>query len=157
MNRYVVIALRIVLPLILLGAVLMQVLIPITAAEEADIYAEVEPVALPYSIAADLAIACGQVIVVMTWKLLSLVARGSVFAVSSLRWVDVIIAAGALATLLTLGVAVHLGNVAEFGGPIVLGLSGLTVIGIAFVMIMLVLRSLLGSATAYRAELDEVI
>ena len=92
------------------------------------------------------------------WRLLSLVDRGVIFTSRALRWVDVITACAAVATVLSAGVWIHmLGFVPGGGGPMVYYLGACVAGGLAFVLLMVVMRSLLESAIADRTELDEVI
>ncbi len=64
-----------------------------------------------------------------------------------------------VATVLSAGVLIHLlFFVPGGGGPsVVLGLAACLVGGLAFVLLMIVMRGLLESAIADRTELDEVI
>ncbi len=158
MNTVAVRLLRVALVILLLGTLLAQVLVPVFAAEEATLYPEVASLSVPYSVAAILVIGCGQVALLVVWRLLSLVSAGVIFTRRSLRWVDVITACAAVATVLTAGVMIHLLAVVRAGGPgIVLRLAACLAGGPAFVLLMIVMRGLLESAIADRAELDEVI
>ena len=74
-----------------------------------------------------------------------------------MRWVDVITACGAVATVLNAGVLIHL-LVVPGGGPgIILWLVASLASGVTFVLLMIVMRGLLEAAIADRTELDEVI
>lgn len=158
MNRLTIISLRIVLALLLLGMVLAQVLVPITASEFGEQYDEVAHLVVPYSVAAILALTCVEVALLMVWRLLSLVGAGDIFTVRALRWVDYITACLGGVTLLVAGVLVHLIGVVQTGGAgVALGLMGCVVLGVALVLLMVVMRSLLVAAIAHRGELDEVI
>ncbi|ROR95884.1 hypothetical protein EDD28_0448 [Salana multivorans] len=158
MSRLVIVLLRVMLIVLLLGAVLAQVLVPIAASEIGVLYPEVEHLVVPYSVAAILAIACAEVVLVVIWRLLSLVADGMIFSVGSLRWVDAIVVAIGVATVLSAGVLVHLVGVAQVGGPgVALTLLGTVAAGIALALLMVVMRGLLRSAAHDRGELDGVI
>lgn len=135
-----------------------QVLVPIYASQVAAIHPEVAYLVGPYSAAAILFIGCGQVILLVVWKLLALVNAATIFTRAALPWVDVITGCGAVATLLTVVVGIHvLGFVPGGGGPIWLYLAGVAAAGLAFVLLMVVMRGLLVSAITDRSELDEVI
>jgi hypothetical protein len=109
-------------------------------------------------VAAILFIGCGQVALLVIWRLLSLVDGGVIFTRRAVRWVDVIMACAAVATVLSAGVLVHiLGFVPGGGGPMTYYLAACITAGLAFVLLMVVMRGLLLSAVANRAELDEVI
>ena len=92
------------------------------------------------------------------WRLLSLIEGGVIFTRRALRWVDLITACGAVATVLSAGVLLHLLAFVGARHPtLVLGLVAALAGGSAFVLLMVVMRGLLESAIADRAELDAVI
>jgi hypothetical protein len=158
MNLIVIRLLRVALVVLLLGSVLAQVLLPVFASEEGRILPEVAYLVVPYSVAAILFIGCGQVALLVVWRLLSMVNRGAIFTRRAVRWVDVITACGAVATVLSTGVLIQmLGFVPGGGGPIVYLLAGCVAAVLAFVLLMVVMRGLLVWAIADRTELDEVI
>ena len=158
MNKLARQLLRVVLVVLLLGTVLAQVLVPVSASEVGTRFPEVAYLVVPYSVAAILFIGCGQVALLVFWRLLSLVSGGVIFTRRALRWVDVITACGAVGTVLSAGPMIHLLFVVGVGGPgVVLGLAACLVGGLAFVLLMVVMRGLLESAIADRTELDEVI
>jgi len=150
--------LRVALAVLLLGSVLAQVFVPLYASEVGTRFPEVAYLVVPYSVAAILFIGCGQVALLVVWRLLSLVTGGVIFTRRALRWVDVITVCGAVATVLSAGVLIHmLVFVPGGGGPAIYYLAAGLAVGLAFVLLMVVLRSLLESAIANRVELDEVI
>jgi hypothetical protein len=92
------------------------------------------------------------------WRLLSLVNGGVIFTRRAQRWVDVITACAAVATVLSASVMIHLLAFVGVGGPgVLLGLAATLAGGLAFVLLMVVMRGLLDAAIADRSELDEVI
>jgi hypothetical protein len=150
--------LRVALVVLLLGTVLVQVLLPVFASETGRRFPEVEYLVVPYSVAAILFIGCGQVALLVVWRLLSLVDSGVIFTLRALRWVDAIIASAVVATVLSAGVWIHMiGFVPGSGGPMLYYLAACVAGGLAFVLLMVVMRGLLESAIADRTELDEVI
>ncbi len=150
--------LRLALLVLLLGSVLAQVLVPVYASQVATRVPEVAYLVVPYSVAAILFIGCGQVALLVVWRLLSLVDGGVIFTRTAVGWVDVIIACAAVATLVSAGVLFHmLAFVPGGGGPMIYYLAACITAGLAFVLLMVVMRGLLLSAVANRAELDEVI
>ena len=158
MNTLAIRLLRIALVVLLLGTVLGQVLLPVFASEEGRIFPELAYLVVPYSVAAILFIGCGQVALLVVWRLLSLVDGGVIFTRRAVRWIDVIVACAAVASALSAGVLVHmLGFVPGGGGPMVYVLAACITAALAFVLLMVVMRGLLLSAIAYRTELDEVI
>jgi hypothetical protein len=158
MTKFASRLLRVALVVLLLGTVLAQVLVPVYASQVGTTFPEVAYLVVPYSLAGILFIACGQVALLVVWRLLSLVNGGVIFTRRALRWVDVIAACAAVATVLSAGVLIHmLGFVPGGGGPMVYYLAACVAGGLAFVLLMVVMRGLLVSAIADRTELDEVI
>ena len=150
--------LRVALVVLLLGSVLAQLLVPVYASQVGTTFPEVAYLVVPYSVAAILFIACGQVALLVVWRLLSMIGGGVIFTRRALRWVDVIIACGVVATALSAVVWIHmLSFVPGGGGPMGVYLVACVVAGLAFVLLMVVMRGLLESAIADRTELDEVI
>jgi Protein of unknown function (DUF2975) len=150
--------LRVLLVVLLLGSVLAQVLVPVYASEVGTTFPEVAYLVVPYSMAAILFIGCGQVVLLVVGRLLSLVDGGAIFTRRALPWVDVITACAAAATVLSAGVLIHmLGFVPGGGGPTSYYLAACVAAGLAFTLAMLVMRGLLVSAIADRTELAEVI
>ena len=150
--------LRVALVVLLLGTVLVQVLLPVQAYEVGTRLPEVAYLVVPYSVAAILFVGCGQVALLVVWRLRTLVDGGVIFTRRAMRWVDLITACGAAATMLSAGVLVHmLGFVPGGGGPTIYFMAACIAGGLAFVLLMVVMRGLLESAIADRAELDEVI
>ena len=158
MTKFASRLLRVALVVLLLGTVLAQVLVPVYASQVGTTFPEVAYLVVPYSVAAILFIGCGQVALLVVWRLLSLVDGGIIFTRRALRWVDVIIACAVVATVLCVGVLIHmLGFVPGGGGPMIYYLAACIAGGLAFVLLMVVMRGLLLSAVADRTELDEVI
>jgi Protein of unknown function (DUF2975) len=158
MNILTIRLLRVALVVLLLGTVLVQVLLPVFASQVGMTFPEVAYLVVPYSVAAILFIGCGQVALLAVWRLLSLVSGGVIFTRRSLRWVDVITFCAAGAMVLTAGVLIHMLNfVPGGGGPMVYYLAACLAGGLAFVLLMVVMRGLLVSAIADRTELDEVV
>ena len=99
---------------------------------------------------------CIQVVIVATWKLLTLVKHDRIFTQASLRWVDAIVGAIAAAWLVLLGVDVWVATQADDPGvPMLLLLltTGVTVLG----LLMVVMRALLRQATTLRTDMEAVI
>ncbi len=150
--------LRVALVVLLLGSVLAQVLVRVYASQVGTTFPEVAYLVVPYSVAAILFIGCGQVALLVVWRLLSLVDGGVIFTPRAVRWVDVITACAAVATVLSVGVLIHmLGFVPGGGGPMIYYMAACVAGGLAFTLLMVVMRGLLVSAIADRTELAEVI
>lgn len=153
--------LKALLVVLIVGAVGVQLLVPLSAAEVAEVNPAFAYLAVPYSVVLIAIIACGQVAVAFIWPLLTHVGQESIFTDAAFRWVTVIIYAGGVATVLSALLTVHLFIVlivADTGpGTLRAGMIGLTVGTAAFTLLMLVMRSLLRSAVAMRQDLEGVV
>jgi hypothetical protein len=99
---------------------------------------------------------CVQVVIVSTWKLLTLVKNDRIFSDASLVWVDAIVWAVAAAWAVLVGVFLYVGfNADDPGLPLLLLLltTGVTVLG----LLMVVMRALLRQATTLRTDMEAVI
>lgn len=157
MHTGVMAALRVVLVVLLLGSVLGQVVMPAFTSQVATTFPEIGYLVVPYSVAGILVIACAQVALLVVWRLLSMIGDGVIFTRRSLRLVDVIIACGTVATALNASVWVHLLAVHGGGPGVILWLAASLAAGVAFVLLMIVMRGLLEMAITHRTELDGVI
>jgi hypothetical protein len=99
---------------------------------------------------------CVQVVVVATWKLLSLVKEDRIFSEASMGWVNAIVGAIGAAWVVLLGVFLYFGFRADDPGlPLLLFLLlvGIAVLG----LLMMVMRALLRQATTLRTDMEAVI
>ncbi len=99
---------------------------------------------------------CVQVVIVSTWKLLTLVKNDRIFSAVSLVWVDAIVWAIAAAWAVLLGVFVYFAPSWRDPAPpliLMLMLIGVAVLG----LLMVVMRALLRQATTLRTDMDAVI
>jgi hypothetical protein len=99
---------------------------------------------------------CVQVVVVCTWKLLTLVLADEIFTDGALRWVDGIVWAVGAAWAVLVAVLLFVGfNATDPGLPLLLFLLtvGVTVLG----LLMVVMRALLRRATTLRTDMEGVI
>ncbi len=99
---------------------------------------------------------CVQVVVVCTWKLLTLVLADRIFTDAALGWVDGIVWAVGAAWLVLVGVLLFVGlQATDPGLPLLLFLLtvGVTVLG----LLMVVMRALLRRATSLRTDMEAVI
>jgi hypothetical protein len=99
---------------------------------------------------------CVQVVIVCTWKLLTLVEDDRIFSEASMAWVDAIVWAIGAAWLLLLGTLVW--SVVSVGLPgppavLLLVLVAVAVLG----LLMVVMRALLRQATTLRTDMEAVI
>ena len=103
-----------------------------------------------------LALLCVQVVIVCTWRLLTLVQDDRIFSEASMVWVDAIVWAIAAAEVLLLGGFCW--SLAGWGTP---GLSAawllVLVAGAVVGLLVVVMRALLRQATTLRTDMDAVI
>jgi hypothetical protein len=162
MGNLAVLALRIVLVMGLAGSLFVQaVMVPLLAADLDEAPAAVR---VPVIVIVLLGIGTTQVTMVCVWRLLTMVRRGTVFSHAAFRYVDVVIGAVAVASVLTfaLGATLAPGEAVAPGIVLLIGGAGLMVAGVA--LLVLVLRTLLAQAVTrdaeaqhLQAELNEVI
>jgi hypothetical protein len=162
MGSLAVRALRIVLVLGLAGSLFVQaVMVPLLADDLDEAPAAVR---VPVIVIVLLGILTTQVTMVCVWRLLTMVRRGTVFSHAAFRYVDIVIGAVAVASLLTfaLGVTLAPGEAVAPGIVLLVGGAGLMIAGVA--LLVLVLRTLLAQAVTrdaeaqhLQAELNEVI
>ena len=110
----------------------------------------------PLTVFSVLELMCVQVVIVSTWKLLTMVKNDRIFSEAALVWVDTIVGAIAAAWVLLLGVflyAVIKGDDPGMPMLLLLMLVGGAVLG----LLMVVMRELLRRATTLRTDLEEVI
>ncbi|MEH1100788.1 DUF2975 domain-containing protein [Micromonospora sp. CPCC 205561] len=99
---------------------------------------------------------CIQVVIVATWKLLTLVKHDRIFSDAALGWVNAIVWAIAAAWVVLLGVFLYVGfNASDPGTPLLLFLM---LVGVAALgLLMVVMRALLRQATTLRTDMEAVI
>ncbi len=110
----------------------------------------------PMTAVAVFMVLCVEVVVVATWKLLTLVKKDRIFSESSFVWVNAIVWSIGAAWVVLLGVFIYVGvNADDPGMPmlLLLMLTGLTVLG----LLMVVMRALLRKATTLRTDMEAVI
>ncbi|SCF05129.1 DUF2975 domain-containing protein [Micromonospora saelicesensis] len=110
----------------------------------------------PATVVAVFWVLCVQVVIVATWKLLSLVKSDRIFTEASLKWVDAIVWAIAAAWVVLVGVFLYVGfNADDPGLPLLLFLLtvGVSVLG----LLIVVMRALLRQATTLRTDMEAVI
>ncbi|MEU6267355.1 DUF2975 domain-containing protein [Saccharopolyspora shandongensis] len=165
MNRIVIVLLRVgIVAAVLLGLFGQIVVIPTAAGDEVDRFPPYAPFAAPYVAVTIIGVACVQAVLVAVWMLLSMVRRDAIFTPRAFRWVDIIIGASVVATLLAIGTAGHL-SVASIPSPddgmdVISALAAAVAcvgVGTLFAMLVVVMRSLLRKATDLQAEIAEVI
>lgn len=157
LTRLAVIALRIVLVVAFLLLVLFQVMsIPGQFAHMAAENPERAYLQWPLTIFFILEVACVQVVIASTWKLLTMVKQDRIFSSGALVWVNAIVWAIAAGwTMLAVFSAVVVLNADDPGVPLLLIL--MLVAGAALGLVVVVLRALLRQAADLRADMEAVI
>jgi hypothetical protein len=137
--------------------VVFQVLsLPGQFAHLAEESPDLAPLRWPLTAVSVFCVLCAQVVVVATWKLLTLVERDRIFSEGASPWVDAIVWAIAAAWVALLG---GFGWVASTwddpGLPLLLLLllAGVAALG----LLVVVMRALLRQATTLRTDMDAVI
>jgi len=154
MSQLVILALRGLLVLFALGALAAQVVIVLVVAMHPEV--DLADRAVAYAALGVAAIVCLEVALVALWVLLSMVRRGAIFDERAFRWVDVISVAGLVAALIVAALCAHVGELDDAPGLVLIG-GGIGIGGVAFALLMVVMRGLLRTATVLRHELDEVV
>lgn len=158
MSRFVYFAARALIAVMLLGTVIVQVLVPIIAREEAAYAPEFASLQWPMTVLTILAVVCAQVALVAMWQLVTLSAQDTVFSNQAFRWVDVVIwaslaAAGVIAVVfLWLAAMPGVGPVLVFGIPL-----AAAVFCLALAVLMAIMKRLLAQAAGMREFLAEVV
>lgn len=149
---------RVLLALLGLFSLLIEsVFVPLIGRSIVSTFPETEPLFVPALIWAILVIGCGQAILVVVWKLVSLVAQKRIFTVAALPWVRAIIgiSVGALVLLIA---AFVVANVLGYTPPALMyGLIGLSLLCLTFALVMKTMLGLLRRATQLHDEIAEVI
>jgi hypothetical protein len=153
----VVVPLRVLLVMLFAGLVVAQVMstpgqFAYMAKEEPDL----AYLRWPLTIWSILELLCIQVVIVCTWKLLTLVTADRIFSEEAFGWVDAIIWALGVGWVLFLGVFLYLGFLANDPGLPIL-MFGMVLVGGVLVLLMVVMRALLRQATTLRSDMEAVI
>ena len=155
MSNVVLLALRLVLLLLAFVALGLQGLIVVGLATQ--LHPDAPRVLLTvYGIGVISALASVEVGLFAVWVLLSMVRQGIIFDQRAFRWVGVVTATGPIAALPVAAVCMHFGEVDDAPGLILIG-GGIALVGVAFALLMLVMRGLLRKATMLQSELAEVV
>jgi hypothetical protein len=110
----------------------------------------------PATIISIFLVLCVQVVIVATWKLLTMVQKDRIFTEDAMRWVNAIVWAIAAGWVVLVVVFLIVGfNADDPGPPLLLSLvtTAVTVLG----LLMIVMRALLRQATTLRTDMESVI
>lgn len=103
-------------------------------------------------------ILCVEIVIVSTWRLLTLVERDRIFSPAAFLWVDAIVWSIAAGWVVMVGALGYLAIVVEWtdpGMPLLLLLLAVAVTAVG--LLMVVMRALLHQAAALRTEMEAVI
>jgi hypothetical protein len=158
-------ALRIAVAAMLVGSVFVQAfIVPLLAIDLKEADADVAHLQVPVAVILILGIVSIQVTLICVWRLLTMVAHGTVFSAAAFRYVDTIIGAASVAALLgmLLGFVLAPGEAVAPGVVLLIGGGSVAAGGVG--LLVFVLRTLLAQAISrdaeakvLQAELDEVI
>ena len=110
----------------------------------------------PLLVVLELELVCVQVVVVATFQLLGMVQQDRIFSEASFGWVDLILAAMAVAWVAWAGLGAFVALTSDDPGlPMVMVI--LLLAGAVLGLLMLVMRALLRQATELRTDMDAVI
>lgn len=149
--------LRVLLVLAFGAALLAQVMsVPGTLAHMAEESPDMAYLRWPLLVIWEFWLVCVQVVIVCTWKLLTMVKHDRIFSEDSLGWVDAIVWAIAAAWVVLLGVFLYVGfNANDPGLPLLLAFAVLG--GAVLGLLMVIMRALLRQATELRTDMDAVV
>lgn len=158
MQRAVAIGVKIAVAMLIAMALAGQVVVlPLLADEFAREAPESQSLRVPALIAGIAGIALGQAILVILWRLVSLVEAGRIFSEDAFRWVRAMVTCAAVLTGLIVLVLAALVALAWAPPGLVIVLLGLAVLGVAFTLTLVTMLALLRQATAFADELAEVV
>jgi hypothetical protein len=160
---WVVVPLRVLLVMVFIGLLVAQFLsLPGEFRQQAEEHHEAGWMPWLLLTFAILEVVCIQIVIVCTWRLLTLVGSDRIFSEESFVWVDVIMWTMVAGWLLLASLSASLVGIIYFtpelrdpGTPILL--TGMVLIGGVVVLTIVVLRALLRQATVLRTDLEEVI
>ena len=152
-----ILALRFCLVALFLALLVLQLFsFPGQFAYQAEQDPDAAPWRWPLTALAAYWLLCAQVVVVCTWRLLSLVRDDRIFSDAARAWVDAILWAIGAAWVVLLVVFLWAGVTADDPGVPIL-LFVLTTGGAVVGLLMVVMRALLRRATTLRTDMDAVI
>lgn len=157
MLERVVVPLRVLLVLLFAVLVLLQTLsFPGQFAHMAEQDPENAHLRWPLTAFAIVELLCVQVVIVCTWRLLTLVKVDRIFSEDAFKWVDLIVVAMAAGWVLYGGVSLYFASRADDpGAPLLLFVMGL--VGGVVLLLVVVMRTLLRQATTLRTDMEAVI
>ncbi|MGN6128187.1 MAG: DUF2975 domain-containing protein [Humibacter sp.] len=160
MSQVVIVLVRAFIIVIGLGTIAAQIFVIPSLAGEIGSLSGIPSATVPYAIAGIVLGLCLEICLGATWVLLSMVSRDAIFAENAFRWVDAIIGASLTALVFVIVFGFHAALVLQprLDVPGIVTMVIATALSQAtFILLVVVLRGLLRSATTLRTELSEVI
>ena len=162
-TQRLILPLRIALVLAFAFALVMEVMaVPGELMEHLSKAPEYAHLHWPYFIVAELELIGFQVLIVCTWKLLTMIRKDRIFSEESSTWVNLIVRTVFTGWIVFAVFSVYVVSVIYFtpeirdpGTPMLL--FGILLVGAVLVMLIVVMRTLQRQATTLRNDLDEVI
>ena len=155
--------LRVLLVLLFVAALVFQLFsVPGQFADVGQETPELAVLRWPLTVVGILELLCLQVVIVCTWKLLTMVQTDRIFSADAFGWVDGIVWAVSAGWLLFAGLSAAMvgliyvtPELRDPGTPILL--FAMVLVGGVAVLLMIVMRALLRQAAALRTDMDAVI
>ncbi len=158
MHRITIVSLKSLIAVLFALLLLCQtVVVPIVAAQMAETLPPLAFLQWPGVIAAAIFVLCLQVALACVWRLLTLAREGIIFNAKAFAYVDVILAAIIVATVIVLGSIILLTAVGAASPSITLLAALGIVIGAVLALLVVVLRGLLRQASQLESDLAEVV
>lgn len=131
--------------------------VPLIAAGFARTAPEFAGLETPGILLVGVLLACGELVLVCVWRLLTFVAEDTVFDKKSFRWVNAIVAAVAAAGVIVV-VGLSVIGEARAGNPFIVLVGSLVLVAlVGLALVILVMRELLQRATMLQEEMAEVV
>lgn len=158
MHRITIVSLKSLIVVLLALLLLCQVVVvPIIAAQMAEALPPLAFLQWPGLAAATVFVLCLQAALVCVWRLLTLAREGIIFNPKAFAYVDLILAAIIVATVIVLA-AIILLTIVGAASPSITLLAALgIVIGAVLALLVVVLRGLLRQASQLESDLAEVV
>ena len=151
-------AVRVLLVLLFLFSLLVEgYFVPRLGLDVVHVFPEAWDLFVPALVWSILFIGCGQAILVVVGRLVSLVARERIFSSAAVPWVRALIVVAVIALVLLVAAFVAL-SVREYTPPLAMyGLIGLFLLCLTFALVVWTMLGLLRRSTRFHDELEEVI
>ncbi|MGW8748208.1 DUF2975 domain-containing protein [Streptomyces sp. NPDC055794] len=155
MGKLTVLALRAVLAALLAGSVFVQTVMAALLAADLD-GGDLADRRVPIVVIVVLGVMTVEAVLLSTWRLVTMVRRGTVFSPAAFRYVHVVMGAFAAAGVLVCALGVVLAPGEAVAPGVVLLLCGVALAAFGVALVVLVMRVLLAQAVARDAEASQM-